>query len=98
MDGNSPLLMGDLAFRPLSLVTPHIQKYSGSSKATPSTIARSLSPSTSPKGQNETSDDERISNRSSSKRSGSAGGSHKEKGKIPDTVDLSVLSGNFKLF
>ena len=99
---NSPLLMGDLAFRPLSLVTPHAQKYSGSSKPSPTRMRQGSSPS-SPKF--ETSDDDRVSNRSSSKRSGSvgesskrsgsAGASHKEKGKIPDQVDLSALSGNF---
>lgn len=93
MEATSPLLMGDLAFRPLSLVTPHVQKYSGSSKPSPTRARQSSSP---------TSDDDRLSNRSSSKRSGSVGASskrsgsegasHKEKGKIPDQVDLSALS------
>jgi hypothetical protein len=93
-ESTPPLLMGDLAFRPLSLVSPHVQKYSGSSKPTPTRARQSSSP---------TSDDERLSNRSSSKRSGSVGDSskrsgstgtsHKEKGKIPDQVDLAALSG-----
>jgi hypothetical protein len=94
-ESTPPLLMGDLAFRPLSLVSPHVQKYSGSAKPTPTRARQSSSP---------TSDDDRLSNRSSSKRSGSVGESskrsgstgtsHKEKGKIPDQVDLAALSGN----